>query len=318
MPKHPKFIVACSVILSLSLLASGCSPTSDGSSGATASSEKSTSLGATSASVIKTVSKDAKLYGQLPKRIKDSGKLVIGAGFHSVPDHYYAEDGKTPVGDEVDLAKALGKKLGIDIEFKDLAFDALITSLQSKRIDVIWSGMTDNEERQQKIDFVDYLNTGLVATVQKGNPKNIKGIDDLCGHKLALVKGSGQVQVAEDASKQCEADGKKPIDTVLTDNLDDNEVQLASGRIDAIINDSVTASYLANTYKNGKAFEVVKAEPVDAGPLGVGVRKDDAQLRDVIQAGLQELVDEGSYGKILSSWDLKTSEVNKITVNLDK
>ncbi|MBY8854135.1 transporter substrate-binding domain-containing protein, partial [Saccharothrix sp. MB29] len=88
-----------------------------------------------------------------------------------------AADGTTAVGSEVDLAKAIGAKLGLTVEHQDMAFGSLITSHQAGRIDVTMAAMNDTAERQQAIDFVDYFTSGITIMVQKGNPQGVKGPD---------------------------------------------------------------------------------------------------------------------------------------------
>lgn len=307
--------IAASIAIVLSL--AGCGGAQTASSG-TAAGKGGSSTVPDLSNVIDAVKEDSDLNGLLPENIKAKGSITIGSGFHSVPDHFYSADGKTQIGDEVDLAKAIGNRLGVKVEHEDMAFDALIAGLKANRVDIIFADMSDTAERQKQIDFVDYLNSGLVFTVRKGNPANIHGEDDICGKKVALVTGSSQVKYAEEKSKECEANGNKPIDLVYTDNLDDNETQLASGRIDFMINDLGTASYLAKTFKNGNAFEVVDMPVIDAGPLGIGVAKDDTQLRDAIQKALQSLIDDGTYSKIIDGWGLSKAAVKQATVNSGK
>ncbi|WP_345280476.1 transporter substrate-binding domain-containing protein, partial [Kitasatospora albolonga] len=122
----------------------------------------------------------APLYSKLPADIQKAGVVKVGSEVAYAPVEF--KDGGKITGIDPDLADALAKQLGVKFQIQDAGFDTLITSLSTKRIDLIMSAMTDNKERQGKgVDFVDYFKAGTSILVQKGNPKGIKTLEDLCG-----------------------------------------------------------------------------------------------------------------------------------------
>jgi polar amino acid transport system substrate-binding protein len=261
------------------------------------------------------VAKDDALAAKVPPAIAQSGKLRVGSNIQNPPNNFYAEDGKTPMGSEVDLANAIAGKLGLKTEYSDMAFSSLITSLQSGRIDITMAAMNDTAERQQKIDFVDYFTSGITIMVQKDNPQGVKGPDDLCGKSVAVNLGTSQEAYAKEQSGKCAAAGKGEVSLTVTDSDTGNQNQLRTGRVAAILNDLPTAVYVAKTAGDGKYFEVVPGAPINGGPYGIGVNKDNAQLRDAIAAALQALIDDGTYGKIMKSWDVEQGAIAKAAVN---
>ena len=146
----------------------------------------------------------APLASLLPQAIRDKGTLVVGSDVAYAPVEFFDTDGKTVIGIDPDLAKAIGEQLGIDAKFINATFDGLITSLKSKRIDLIMSAMSDNKKRQAEIDFVDYFTAGTSIIVKKGNPEGIKSLDDFCGKTIALQRGTTQDDVAEAQKTKCE------------------------------------------------------------------------------------------------------------------
>ncbi|MGM1061892.1 ABC transporter substrate-binding protein [Saccharothrix sp. Mg75] len=263
------------------------------------------------AAVVRAVTKDEALAATLPEAVRQAGKLRVGSNVQNPPNNFYAADGKTAVGSEVDLAKAIGAKLGLTVEHQDMAFSSLITSLQAGRIDVTMAAMNDTAERQQAIDFVDYFTSGITIMVQKGNPQGVKGPDDLCGKAVAVNLGSSQ----ETYAKEYPCLSGDPIQVTSTDSDTQNQNQLRTGRVAAILNDLPTAVYVAKTAGDGEFFEVVDLAPINGGPYGIGVNKATPELTAAIRKALQALVDDGTYGKLLAAWDVEQGAVDEVTVN---
>lgn len=254
--------------------------------------------------------KDDALAALVPPQVARSGKLRVGSNIQNPPNNFYAEDGKTPIGSEVDLITAVAAKLGLRAEHHDMAFSSLITSLQAGRIDVTMAAMNDTAERQQKIDFVDYFTSGITIMVRKGNPDGVKGPGDLCGKAVAVNLGSSQEQYAK--TYPCPTGS---IEVTATDSDTQNQNQLRTGRVAAILNDLPTAVYVAKTAGGGEFFEVVDAAPINGGPYGIGVDKSTPELATAIQKALQALIDDGTYRRILEQWGVTQGAIAKATVN---
>ncbi|PST48507.1 ABC transporter substrate-binding protein [Bifidobacterium callitrichos] len=266
-------------------------------------------------SILDDIKTDDTLAAKLPDSIKSSKTLTIGSFMQQPPNNMYGADGKTPVGDEVDISKAIGKKLGVEVVRKDMSFDSLITSLQTGRVDATMAAMNDTKARQEKVDFVDYLTAGITMIVQKGNPKGIKGPDNLCGTATAASSGTSQAAWVKQVSSDCQAKGEEPIDITITQSDSQNQTQLQTGRIDFVALDLPAAIYISKTAGNGKLFEAVDYPPINAGPFGIGFNKKNTELRDAVQGALQSLIDDGTYMKILEAWGIQNGAIKSATVN---
>jgi polar amino acid transport system substrate-binding protein len=252
--------------------------------------------------------KTAPLASLLPQDIRDKGSLVVGSDVAYAPVESFAADGKTVIGIDPDIAKALGDQLGVTLTFTNSTFDGLITSLTSKRIDLIMSAMSDTKKRQASIDFVDYFIVGTSIIVAKGNPNHIQSLADFCGKTVAIQQGTTQDDVAEAQKKECGAKGM----TILKFPTDPEALlQVKQGRAVADMNDFPVA---ANTVKQSSDYEVV-GEQIEAGPYGIGVRKTDTQLRDALQKAMQAIIDDGTYGQILAKYGVTAGAVKTATVN---
>lgn len=304
------------VLISLALAGCGSSGSSGGSSsGTSAPSGSSGSAIANTASIVGAVKKDDAIASTVPAAIKSAGTLKIGSNVQSPPNNFYAANGKTPVGFEVDIITAIGKKMGVKVAYSDMAFDSLITSLQSGRVDATIAGMNDNKARQQKISFVDYFNSGITLMIQKGNPAGIKNSDDLCGKKIAVVQGTTQEDFAKQQSSKCTSAGKKALSVTATPSDSQNQTQLRTGRVDAILNDLPSAVYISKTAGGGKYFQVVDQAPINGAPYGIGVNKKNQALTGSIDKSLQSIIADGTYTKILKAWNVTSGAVMKATIN---
>ncbi|MFJ1971900.1 ABC transporter substrate-binding protein [Streptomyces sp. NPDC087903] len=266
----------------------------------------------------------APLAGKLPADIKSAGVIKVGSDI-AYPPVEYMESGKA-VGIDPDIADALGKQLGVKFDFQNGKFDQLIVGLQSKRFNVIMSAMNDTKDRQNGvdsdtgkkvgdgIDFVDYFTAGTSILVQKGNPKNIKSLDDLCGKVVALQKGTTSEGIAKAQSTKCKKDGKKAITLQTFDTDPEALLRLKQGASVADLNDFPVAAYNAKTSGGGNDFEVV-GEQIEAGPYGIGVSKSNTQLRDALQAAMSAIIANGEYKKILEKWNVTDGAVTEAKIN---
>jgi polar amino acid transport system substrate-binding protein len=297
--RRPSAVTAVVAVSLLALAGCGSGYSSSGGAGASSSAAQGSS---------------APLFDQLPQKYQQSKKIVVGSDIAYAPMEYYDTDGTTVLGLDKDLSDALGKQLGVSFEWNNATFDGLITQLKSNRIDVAISGMSDTPERQKEVDFVDYYQAGAMMLVKKGNPDGLKTIADLCGQTVAVQRGTTQEGYAQEQSKKCEGEGKKPIDLLSFDRETEAMLQVKSGRAVSGMQDYPVAAYNSRTSGGGKDFEVV-GDQIQAGPLGIAVSKDNTELRDALQKAVQAVIDDGTYEKLLKKYDVPLGAVDKATVN---
>jgi polar amino acid transport system substrate-binding protein len=200
------------------------------------------------------------------------------------------------------------------------------SALQSKRIDVVMSSMSDTKARQTGVDedsgkkvgpgldFVDYFNAGLAILVKKGNPQGIRTLDDLCGKTIALQQATTQERNAKDQQKKCKESGKGELKVLAFKNDPEALLQLKQGRAVADLNDFPVAAYNAKTSGGGNDFEIA-GQQFDAGPFGIGIRKEDTQLRDAMMAAVQAIIDNDEYRKVLEKWNVTQGALPRATMN---
>ena len=195
--------LALSAAMLLSMAACGTTDSADSSASASSSNT-------TTGYDVSGVQKDDELAKLVTEgtTVKD-GELSSGMELSYAPAEFYAEDGKTPVGYDVDMTKAIAQVLGLKPKIVSSMFDTIIPSIGTK-YDLGITSMTITKERMESVDFVSYYRAGSTWAVQKGNPKKLDA-SDMCGAKIAVQTGTTQEDDANDIAKGCKADNKAEV-----------------------------------------------------------------------------------------------------------
>jgi len=244
----------------------------------------------------------------LPSDMAKEGVLVIGTSPNYAPNEFKNDAGE-PIGWAIEMSDALAAKLGLKPEYTIANFENIIPNIAGGRIDVGESSFTDNAERQKQVDFVNYYIAGVQWASAAGTTVDP---DDACGLRVAVQATTWQDTVEiPGKSEACVAAGKDPIKKVALDTQDAAANAVALGQADAFSADSPVTLYGIEKLKGklqpaGKTF--------DAAPYGLAVKKDSG-MAEAVQMALQSMVDDGSYGKILTSWGVSDGGLDTITIN---
>ncbi|MBV9784569.1 MAG: ABC transporter substrate-binding protein [Acidisphaera sp.] len=253
----------------------------------------------------------------LPQTIRDRGELRIGTAPTYPPLESRDPATNTLQGLDIDLGNAIATRLGLKPVWMDQSFQQLIPSLDTGRIDIGASGMTDIPARREKTDFVDYFATGVQLFTLAPAPPDLQKVEDVCGRKVAVNRnGIFFVRMQEFSEQICVAKGRKPVDLVLTDLTSDGRRQMAEGRAVAAAQGVDAIRYLnetADSPERGK-YALIGA-PISVDLAGFGVAKSQPALRDVIASVVQEMIADGSYDTIFRKWALPYTEVKQVTIN---
>jgi polar amino acid transport system substrate-binding protein len=234
----------------------------------------------------------------------EDGTLQVLSDIAYAPIEFYEAGTNEAKGLDVDLAKALGEKLGVKVEFINTGFDGIIAALQGEDGDVIMSAMTITPDREAEIDFVPYVNVGTGTLVPSGNPEGIAALEDLCGLTVAVQEGTIQQDMLDDLNADACSDNK--IDVVTFDQNPLAVEELRVGGADAVLADFPVALNDAN--QSDGELEVV-GEQFDAAPYGIGLRKDSTELKSALEHALKEMKDDGTYASILKDWGLESASL---------
>jgi polar amino acid transport system substrate-binding protein len=198
----------------------------------------------------------------------------------------------------------------------DTDFAGIIGALQAGRFDIVMSAMNDTAERRGNgVDFIDYFSAGSSILVQKGNPKAVTQVSDLCGQTVAVQKGTVQdTDILTPEEPECKK-AKKPLKVLRFDKDTDALQQVKNGRAVANVEDFPVAAYNAQTSGGGADFDVVPGQVGRVGFYGIAVKSTDTRLRDLLQKALRAVVDDGTYDRILAKWNLSAGALKTATVN---
>ncbi|MFE4599658.1 ABC transporter substrate-binding protein [Kitasatospora indigofera] len=260
------------------------------------------------------------LAAMLPADIRKAGVVRVATDVPYPPFEMYESEGsKTIVGIDVDLGTAVGARLGVRFDFQAQKFDGILPAVQAGKFDAVMSAMTDKKEREKAVDFVDYINAGPGWLVGKGNPEKIKVVTDVCGRSVSVQSGTNHQRILEQRQELCRSMGLPPITVLAFPKDSEAQLALRSGKVVADFLDEVTAVYVADTAESGSVFEAVTGKEAvgetSASPIGIGVSKSAAGLKEAVQAALQSLMDDGTYGKILAARHVPGIAIPKATVN---
>lgn len=243
-----------------------------------------------------------------PDRIKTAGKVVFCSDISYAPEEFYAADGTTAQGSDIDIANQIGKYWGVSVTINNTPFDSIIPALTAKKCDLIISGMNDTAERQKQVDFVDYLKVGQGLLVPKGNPKGIHTLDDLSGKSVAVQLGTTNLDALNAENVKLKAAGKPAINIQTFEKDTVAFQQLGLGRVDAYSTDSPVVAYYNSLPDNAGKFEI-GGTPIDPAPIGIAMNKDDTGMKDAVQAAIDQMYADGSLKQILAKWGMTDAVV---------
>ncbi|SDE68643.1 ABC transporter substrate-binding protein [Auraticoccus monumenti] len=235
-----------------------------------------------------------------PSTLIEPGELTYGVAASFPPFEY--KDGADLAGFDIDMAESLAGYMGLQTSPLDIDFDGLIPALGGGRVDIINSAMYINEERAEQVDFIPYLVVGEAMLVAKGNPMGIADIpDDLSGRTIAVTRGAIGETYMEDFNTELEAKGLEPMTIMALPTNQDALLAVTSGRADGF--DTSTPGAAFTLTERGEAFDIAGTFALGT-EIGVAVRKGDTETRAAIEAGLEQLVADGTYEELIARYNL--------------
>ncbi len=325
-PRVRSILAGCTVAgILLATVACGASTTPPGSTTAAGSAGSAAASSGAAAGGEETptplnlnLAKVDSLNAMLPDKFKQSGTIIVATDPSYPPNEFLPDGQDTPIGMDVDMANALGQVLGLTVTVQPASFDGILAGLNAGRYDIGMSSFTDTKEREQSVNFVTYFSAGTSTMVLAGNPKNIQSVTDLCGLSVGAENGTTQLDQLNDATvegsvvKACQDAGKPAPTAQGFPKQTDVNAALLAGRIDAYLADSPVVDYAVKI--TGDKFEKVGGDQSTA-PYGIAIPKEPAELTTAIQAAMQNLMDTGSYAKILDNWGLSGGAITTAQVN---
>ena len=242
------------------------------------------------------------------EKYQQQNSITVGFDNTFVPMGYEEKNGQY-AGFDIDLAKLVSEKLGIQVHFQPIDWDMKETELQNGTIDAIWNGYSATDERREKVAFtIPYMQNTQVIVSKKSS--NIRSVEDMKDKVLGAQTGSSgyldfeaQPELLKNHVKNNDGDQYQSFNEALID--------LKNDRIDALLIDRVYANYYLASEGIMDDYEIFPAG-FESESFAVGVRKSDKTLQEQLNQAFVALYQEGKFQEISQKWfgeNIATTEV---------
>ncbi|CAI1605429.1 Sulfate starvation-induced protein 7 [Serratia fonticola] len=255
---------------------------------------------------------------QLPKgyHFAVPGKFTVAvSALNSPPLTVFAEDNKTLLGSEVDIARLVADSLGLELNVVPTSWEDWPLGVYSGKYDAAISNITVTKERKEKFDFATYRKDSLGFYVKSDSPiKAIEKAEDIAGLRIIVGSGTNQEAILLAWNQANQQQGLQPFTPIYTKDDAAQTLALQSGRADAFFGPNVTGAWKAAlTGKTRLAGSVDGGWP-KAAHIAVTLKKGSGLVAPV-QTALNGVINNGDYEKVLNRWGegierLSASEIN--------
>ncbi len=229
---------------------------------------------------------ESKSDGTSQIKTVEAGKLTLATNAEFPPYEYH--DGDKIVGIDMDIADAIAKKLGLEVQIEDIAFDSVILEVTSGKADIGLAGISATDERKQSVDFSDTYTTSKQLIIVKDD-STITGSKDLEGKTVGVQTGTTGDILASDIKDVKPERYDKGMDAVQA---------LSQGKVDAVIIDSEVAKKFVEETSGLKVLDEAFADENYA----IAIKKGNKELLDSVNKALSELKSDGTIDSIIAKY----------------
>ena len=221
---------------------------------------------------------------------------VFTVGFHQdFPPMGFVDDNGEFTGFDLELAAEVAKRLGMEIKYQPIAWDAKEMEIESGNIDVIWNGFTTNGRENDYTWSKPYMENKQVFVVSKDS--GITKVEDLKGKRVEVqVDSSGEKALAENKEL---SDSFAELITTADYNTAFQDLEM--GATDAVAMDIIVAGYQLKKRGDGK-YIILEDEPISKEEYGIGFKKGNTALRDAVDKTLVEMAADGTLKSVSEKW----------------
>ena len=233
-------------------------------------------------------SQGASADGASDLKLVNAGKLTMSTNAAFEP-YEFTDDSGAYVGIDIEIADAIAKDLGLELQVDDMDFTAALQAAQQGKSDMVMAGVTVTEERQKVMNFTTSYSTGVQVVIVPEN-SDIASADDLAGHLIGTQSGTtGNIYCIDDFGE----------DSVVTYDNGNTAVQaLLNGQIDCVVIDSAPAE---EHVKKNPGLKILDTE-YTVEDYAIGISKDNEALLAAVNASIEKLQKDGTIQKILDKY----------------
>jgi polar amino acid transport system substrate-binding protein len=238
------------------------------------------------------------------EKISQAGRLRFCTDIGYPPMEF--RDGDEVTGADIEIAREVAHRLGVEAEFVDEPVEGIIDALYARRGDLIINAFTDNASRRERLTFVQYITVGQTVVVSRGNPLGIAAVEDLAGRQVLVQADTSNEQSLRELDAANQAKGLPPMRIAAFKGTTGETTRRAAetlrrGEADADFLDVINATWNAKHHEEVDVADFV----VNEHPYGIGLRKDDVDLQQAVLAAVTQLYADGTAQRILADWDLE-------------
>ncbi len=246
----------------------------------------------------------SELAAKVPDKIRAEGVLNVGVD-PNYPPMEYLERGEA-VGADLDIMRAIGDKLGLDVAFAEDAYALLVPGVAAGRFDAAISALTVDENDLQNANMVTYFMSGSQLAVRPPVKKK-SGPNNLCRRKVTVLDGSVQYAQLVERSANCVENQKKPIAIITYQSQEPATQAVINGKAYGTLADSAVIQRAVARSEgalatNGKRFDIA--------PYGIAVAQQRKQLAVAFQEALKAMIEDGTYQRILDEWNISEGAID--------
>jgi len=266
--------------------------------------------GASAATTAK-LKKVPSIASQVPSKIRAKGSQTVASDATYAPMELIAKDGKTVIGVDADLAKAIGTVLGLKFKVQNANFAGIIPGLKSHKYDIGMSSFTDTKARQKVVDFVTYFSAGTSFYVKASGGPAISGLASLCGKSVAVENGTTEQTDANAQNTKCKNAGKPGVTVRAYPDQNSANLAISSGREQVGMADSPVAAYIV---KQSHGQFKLAGKSYGTAPYGIALPKKSGMTKPIL-AAVKYLMKHGYYKKILAKWGVQGGAISNPKIN---
>ncbi|WP_410590262.1 ABC transporter substrate-binding protein [Amycolatopsis sp. lyj-23] len=257
----------------------------------------------------------AAIAALVPADVRARGTLVVGTtGNGTPPLSFRADDDKTVIGVEPDLAQLVADVLGLKLDLQASSWENLFLSVENRQFDAGFSNITVTEERKDKYDFATYRQDTIAFEVRTEKNISVKEPKDIAGLTVGVSAGTNQEQILLRWDQQNKAAGLAPVKFQYYQAASDYYLALQSGRIDVYVGPNPTSAYHVAVDKKTKIVGTVSGGGTIRADIAAMTKKDDGLVK-ALQQALDTLIKNGQYAEVLKRWNLTSEALPASEIN---
>ncbi|WP_410608124.1 ABC transporter substrate-binding protein [Amycolatopsis sp. lyj-109] len=251
----------------------------------------------------------------VPADIRARGTLVVGTtGNGTPPLSFRADDDKTVIGVEPDLAQLVADVLGLELDLRASSWENLFLSVENRQFDAGFSNVTVTEERKDKYDFATYRKDTIAFEVKSEKNLAVKEPKDIAGLTVGVGAGTNQEQILLRWDQRNKAAGLAPVKFQYYQAPSDYYLALQSGRIDLYVGPNPTSAYHVAVDGKTKVVGTVSGGGAVPADIAAMTKKDDGLVK-ALQQALDTVIKNGQYAEVLKRWNLTSEALPASEIN---